>query len=183
MAIKVTPKQFAIRLSKIESMSRPAIVRGLRHGARRGQRTVAKRTPVDLGGARNAWDVQEIKDTMRPSAKVAKLINDLGYVRVLEEGARPHPVSAEGFLSIWRWCQRNGVSAADEEREIVRYYGYVFEGADVAFATMAYLITRQLAIVGQDGQFFVKSSVPSMRRNARKMVVAELGAVIKGGGK
>ncbi len=57
---------------------------------------VAKSSPVFLGMYRNSHKAERVKDG-------GVLGSDAPYSGVLENGARPHPVSQEGFENLVRW--------------------------------------------------------------------------------
>jgi hypothetical protein len=151
--------------------------------------------------AKNAWQVR--KQGGKGFTRVS-LQNTAPYSGVLERGARPHPVSAEGWLSIFRWVLRN---LADEIRISKRKHfiatarrtnvaqigpgrfavGKQSGGQRLATNRVATQITNaivwKLNKYGQVGRYFVRDSMPKITTWAHREIKRQLKAYFTGGGR
>lgn len=105
---------------------------------------------VDTGQHRGSW---KIEDTQRS----VNVVNDAPYAGIIERGARPHPVSKEGVLTIAKWVQHKFANF-DEE----------------ACLRIAYGIAAKIKRHGQAGTFIVQNSLPLARRYLNQEVKREI---------
>lgn len=82
-----------------------ACAKGMRSAARYARGYLVRVTPKDRGLAQHGWKVYEGR--LGGPALMAQVFNDCPYIGILEKGARPHPVSAEGRFAIYEWVVRN----------------------------------------------------------------------------
>lgn len=117
---------------------------GLNDAALLGQRMLKQRTPRNLGHTADRWKVR--KSTSTKSAVVPpEIYNEAPHIGVLEMGARPHPVSAEGVAAITFWAQRK-------------------LGLDYKEAKgVAYVIARRIRAEGTPATYFVRDSMDELR--------------------
>lgn len=98
--VRIRPGQLG---AVIEGTARQVPVvaqRAITSGAQRAVGHLKKITPVDTGRAKNAWQANQ-------EPRGVSVTNDAPYAGILERGARPHPVSAEGWMAIFRWVLRH----------------------------------------------------------------------------
>lgn len=167
MLIKTTPDKLPKQLAQRFRATPQVVAKGLLAGAHRGRTILVRRTPKDRGQARRGWRVVKRRSALTGSVYRVDLANDAPYVGVLELGARPHPVSKEGFLSILGWVRRHGLMAeAPKGGKAARrtYYGQVFTGRRALEAEVAWNIVRKLRRVGQAPTYFVRNSMPMLQR-------------------
>lgn len=96
---------------------------------------------TDTGMYKNGWRV-----SAGEGETAAQVYNDAPYAGVIELGARPHPVSAEGREAIARWAMRK-LGLGETEAK-----------------SAAFLIARKLQAEGQKGHFVVRDLIPEARR-------------------
>lgn len=140
MAIHLKPGQLEKALRSDIKARREAVRNGISAAALRGRGLLTKRTPT---GATNllkvAWQVRK--------AQSGYLIeNTAPYAGIVEQGARPHPVSLEGRLAIQHWAERK---LGMDEKEA---------------AALAEGVAHKLAEKGQPGTFYVKNSLPELAK-------------------
>ena len=156
---------------------RKAIARGVVKGAERGRAILVRKTPTDQGQLRASWKVKRGRVTKFARKSIlATLINDAPHAGIIEKGARPHPVSKEGFLAIFEWAKRHGFRGARRRfqrggrtrivgpQQMVMIYGISFADADVQAAQVALGIVRKIRAHGQVGKFFVLKSLPAVEK-------------------
>lgn len=107
MATEITLKRLPGVLAKEFEGTRLNIARGLRDGARIGKVVVKRRTPKDRGMAQMGWQNHNGPMNARGQTPAAWLENSTPYIGILENGARPHPVSAEGRFALYQWIERH----------------------------------------------------------------------------
>lgn len=92
------PKGLYITLKKvIDKIPTERVEVAMMRGAERGITLLkTKRTPVDTGIAKNAWQ-----------RSGNSIVNHAPYIGILERGARPHAVSQEGIEAIAQWVWRH----------------------------------------------------------------------------
>lgn len=125
-------------IASATAQARQAIEAGARASARRLQANFVIKTPKDSGLMKAAWQTVELN----AGNALAQLINSAPYAGIVEEGARPHPVSQEGREPITLWVRRQ-MSVNDEE-EVQR----ILEA-----------IVNKLQHHGQKGTFFVRDAL------------------------
>lgn len=107
-------------------------------------------TPVDNGQLKDAWSVVKKGHTDLGGLQI---VNDAPYAGVIEGGARPHPVSDEGWEAIKRWVLSHFPGMTDEEA-----------------GQFAQAITNKIAVHGQEPTHFVLDSLPELSRLAAKSI-------------
>lgn len=175
-------------LQRGEERFAKALARGLRMGAQRGRGIIVRRTPVDLGQLRASWKV-------KAHDAVAELINDAPHVSIVELGARPHKVNAEGWAAIYEWVRRHpelyGEKRARsgvlrDERGRFKSAGDElgpFKGLDPQITSITWAIVKKIEKHGQKPTFFVRESLEFLRRALVEEVERQLArAVAKKGG-
>jgi hypothetical protein len=155
------------------------MVRAMKRAAQRGRSYLVKRTPVDQGQLKASWKTQ-VTATGEGGDIAASIINGAPHAAIVEEGARPHPVSNEGFYAIFLWAKRHGVVGArrkfqrggrtriqgPQQVRIIR--GFAFTDADVPTAELALGICRKIQKHGQEATYFVRDSMPALHEMATK---------------
>lgn len=117
----------------------PAAIRSAAVVTAQRQRTdLVKRSPVDTGIFKNAWQVREERTG-------AACRNSAPYAGIIERGARPHEVSPEGIQAIEAWAMRHGHDEASAKR-------------------IARAVAQKLRTEGQRGLFLVRDALPQVRR-------------------
>jgi len=149
--IKVAPEDLGKALRK-QALKVPKLVRkGARRAAQRARSLLVKRTPVGISGhMKGAWKIVR----QAPTSKVLiELINDAPYAAIVEYGARPHPVSIEGQAAIALWAQRKlGLTEAKAKG-------------------VAFLIARKIRKEGQAPTYFIRDSLPEIRKFAQQEIL------------
>jgi hypothetical protein len=94
-------------LAKIEKSIKAAGQRAAHKAAHGAKALLVQRSPKDLGQLKASWRVGSGKG----GSEGVELFNDAPHAGIVEHGARPHPVSAEGRLAIREW--------------VIRHFGFV----------------------------------------------------------
>jgi hypothetical protein len=161
--IRIGIDQLPDALRRGEEQFARALSRGLRLGAERGRTIMVKRTPTDLGQLRASWKV-------KATALVAELINDAPHAGIVELGARPHKVSAEGWQAIYEWVRRHPelygrtrmrrrVSATLAQQTAIG----PFAGIDPEITGITWAIVKKINKHGQKPTFFVMKAMDDLR--------------------
>lgn len=113
-AIQTTPAKLGALLRRRDNAARRAVQRAVLRGAARGQAHLRRATPTDQGQLKASWEIKRTGAGINPTAAaftrsciLAVLQNDAPHAGIVELGARPHPVSREGWESIYFWVYRN----------------------------------------------------------------------------
>jgi hypothetical protein len=175
--------QLPRELQRGEERFEKALYRGLRMGAERGRGIIVKRTPVDLGQLRASWKV-------KAHDMVAELINDAPHAGIVELGARPHKVNAEGWQAIYEWVRRHPeLYGAKKPRTKVsatlaqQAQLGPFKGLDPEITSITWAIVKKIQKHGQKPTFFVRESLDLLRAALIKEVEHQLArATAKQGG-
>lgn len=180
--IKLRPEQLGVAI-KATSTSMPKVVlNGIRVSAERARAHLVKNTPVDRGVAKNAW-------TVLPELRGARLVNHAPYIGILERGARPHDVSAEGWMAIFRWVLRHpaligSAKAAGQARSALSR-GRSKASSPVSWAVqqateVTNAIVWKLKHEGQEGHWMVRDGMPLFKKwlaeDLNRMIVAYIRA-------
>ena len=99
------PKELQARFRAIPK----TVLRGLNIGAMRGKAILQHRTPVSTGRLKAAWRVRKgtrWANQYGSGNTNPEIQNSAPHAGIIEEGARPHPVSLEGIQSLTRWARR-----------------------------------------------------------------------------
>jgi hypothetical protein len=169
--IVTTMDDLPAQLRGLTRRLKQAIVRGSTGGAHRGRAIIVPKTPRDTGQAAAAWQVH-----VGPpgSGELAKLVNDAPYIGILEEGARPHPVSRAGVEAIYAWVWRHRLNL-----QIVTKSGKAARGAtaEKMARSVTWAIVGKLKTKGQKPTYFIRDALPELRAAMVAEVVAELNRV------
>lgn len=170
-------------LGKINAGVRSAIVKGARSGANAGKAILVKRSPKDTGQLKAAWRVSRGE-----GMDLAQIYNDAPHAGVVEAGARPHPVSAEGRKAINEWVRRHFGFVGSKKRGTRRAVGrnQVTVGGKVRMRSstmeqyreldkIADAIVHKLETKGQKPTYFVRNSVEDIRA----VMMAEVGRFLQ----
>lgn len=180
--IKTTAGKIAGQLKKRNQATLRAIARGALRGAHRGRAIIVRETPVDQSQLKQAWKVkpgnaallrgERVSWARFIAASLAELRNDAPHAGIVELGARPHKVSAEGWMAIYDWVVRHRqalglVNAAGRARRSRKGKTAVHPGLegggvglDVEFAGITWAIVKKIGKEGQEPTYFVKGSLP-----------------------
>ncbi len=139
MRVPVSAAQLPARLRRLAQESPEALRRGIFMGAHRGRAILVRRTPRNTGATANQWDV-------RDGLREISIYNGAPHVGVLEAGARPHPVSAEGIAALTRWAMLKLGLDVEEARHV------------------ANAIAWKLRKHGQEPTYFVRDSMREINR-------------------
>jgi hypothetical protein len=120
----ITEKQLSAALRREAKQVPQKLARAALRAAHRGKAHLIRRTKekgiTDMGQYANSFEVKKgLGDD-----DLATITNTAPHAGIIELGARPHPVSREGFERIREWVARKmlGISAtmADENEEVDR---------------------------------------------------------------
>jgi bacteriophage HK97-gp10 putative tail-component len=181
--ITIDIDQLPRELQRGEERFAKALRRGLRMGAERGRGIIVRRTPMDLGQLRGSWKVKAQEWT-------AELLNDAPHAGIVELGARPHKVSAEGWQAIYEWVRRHPelygrkkpktkVSATTEQQKALG----PFRGLDPEITGITWAIVKKINKYGQKPTFFVMQSLDVLRQALVKEVERQLARATSKGGR
>jgi hypothetical protein len=182
--IRLGIEQLPGALKSGEKRFEKALSRGLRIGAERGRGILVKLSPTDLGQLRASWKVKADEWT-------SELINDAPHAGIVELGARPHKVSAEGWAAIYEWVRRHpemyGQTKARTPRWTPKTAARVnalgpFQGDDPEISSITWAIVKKINREGQKATFFVRDALENLRNVLVLEVEKQLArATAKGG--
>jgi hypothetical protein len=193
--IRLRPEQLGPTILASASQTSDAVQAGLMVAAERAVAKLKRATPVDRGMAKNAWQT-------RGTAKGGReVINTAPYIAILERGARPHPVSPEGWMSIFRWVLRHpeligaGAGYVAKTRRVVNGAGGMtsrgrrLRPADAgvsaiteAATEITNAIVHKLRTHGQEALWMVRDNMPLFRKYVADEINRALVAYIRRGG-
>jgi len=150
VSIKIDLSNLQRELSNRVVKTKQLVEEGLLSGAKKSLRILVKNTPEDTGELSKSWKVHKAMNGVT-------IENDAPYAGVVEEGARPHGVNAEGIRSLTAWAGRTFPGASPE-----------------AIKSIVWGVVRKLKEEGQEPTFFVKNSLEAVV----KEVVVEVGSRI-----
>lgn len=178
----VALRNLAKTLQRHDARSRLAVNRGLRSAAHFGRAHLVSVTPKDRGMAKAAWKVHNGPINARSATPAAWVENSAPYIGILENGARPHAVSAEGQEAIFQWVLRNfrlvgsrmmGYAAVHgndlHEDQKRRTFGGV-DGGETLARRITFLICRKIRKYGTKPGFFIRDSMELLTRVAQREV-------------
>lgn len=158
--IRTTPAKVRGQLQRRFAGSKAAVRRGSMAAAHRSKTMISRHTPSDLGQLAHSWGVRNMgRDSKGKFVKtkyMAELYNDAPHAGVVEAGARPHKVSAEGWWSIYEWVERHFPEAASEDGQVDVY------GNDPEFSRITWAIVRKIGRDGQKATYFVRKRLPAL---------------------
>ena len=171
MPLIFTPEQLARRLRQDAGRLPGVVARGLHRAAHRGRALLVSLSPVDTGQFKNAWRVLNRPPSLQPPS----IHNAAPHAGIIERGARPHAVSAEGREALRRWVRR--VLGAELKLNLraqspggrVRTRDFEAQVESIVRG-----IVQKLARVGQKGHFLVEKNLDRLAEFARQEVEAAL---------
>lgn len=173
----IKPEELAGALAGADESLRTALRAGARAGAMRGHAHMPKKTPTDMGQLRNSWRVSE--------AGGVRLYNDAPQAGIVEEGARPHPVSEEGWMAIFRWVMRHpeligaGASAVGSARKKLSAkrlskYDAATSWITQQAAEITNAICHKIRLKGQEPTYFTRNEMPLLTKFAKQEIDREI---------
>lgn len=158
--VSIKPGQLGATLRAAGKRNQTAIKRGVRAAAHRGVALLTRLTPVDEGIMKNAWKVVS-------SDAGTRIENLAPHAGIIEAGARPHPVSAEGRKAIEGWVRRvvlsgfvtnGGLNATGKERKLTSQ-----EKADADVRAIVERIIWKIRTKGAKGHWIVRGNMEELR--------------------
>jgi hypothetical protein len=170
----MTPAQAKTMLAEMGKKLPDMMRRSARSSALRASAKLSKEQPKDNGVLQAAYGPSAVSVYPADKGKTVMLHASAPHAGIIERGARPHPVSAEGRAAIKQWVIRKGI-AADAALQ-PEYKGR--DIADIA-AIIADLICKKIAAKGQKGNFLVSKTVEPAAAWTRENFERELNALLK----
>ncbi len=184
--MRIAIEDLPAELEATDARMRSAISYGARAGAERGRAFMVKHTPADLGQLKASWKVKTVPapNVLGGDVTLAELINDAPHAAIVEFGARPHKVSAEGWQAIYEWARRHFRSESGRMRPRPRNTGpdRAFRGPDPVIASITWAIVRKIGKVGQKATFFVLNNLPALRGILAEEMAIQIERAQKSGG-
>lgn len=110
--VRINPDQVGAVIRASTKSYPKAISQGSGLAALRAMGVLKRITPVDRGMMKNAW---QLHSRWLAQGLVEYMVqNSAPYAGIIERGARPHPVSAEGWMAIFRWVLRHPELFSDQ---------------------------------------------------------------------
>jgi hypothetical protein len=130
------------------------VERGLRVAAERGMTHLREKSPVGASGVyRAAWTVhRELGGWV--------IENDAPHAGIIERGARPHKVSAEGWNAIYLWVRRVLAWQIKAEKADRRFYFKRRKSLDEIATDITWAIVKKIEKYGQRPRWIVRDSMP-----------------------
>jgi hypothetical protein len=140
MGVSITPGQVGAMIRMQAKQVSEAIRNGMRAAAEHAVTDLKQLSPVFDGNFKNAWRVAA--PGYITGGTTVSVVNDAPYAGIIERGARPHGVNAEGQAALAEWVRRKlGIS---DEREI---------------QSAVFLICRKIREEGVQGKFLVRDNL------------------------
>lgn len=192
MGISVDYKEVGSLVKKIQGRYTFAVGRGVIRGAMRGKATLQRATPKDTGQARASWRLHRSRMTTGARTlknggqiKLANWTNDAPHISILEFGARPHRVNPEGWHNIYRWVELHKRSFGLQPGKQVA--PGTWNGPDANINRVTQAIVEKIAREGAKPRYFVRDSIPELRRymeeEVKRSIAEESAKLRKAGGK
>lgn len=179
--VRTTPSELMKKLQKNRKATRRAVSIGLLRGAHRGKSLMTRNTPVDQGQLKASWRVRKpVGDIVK-----AELINDAPHAGIVEMGARPHKVSAEGWAAIYEWVRRHfgftttvrsGKNKGKQSR-MKKVKGDT--GEDPGLSEITWGIVKKIEREGQLPTWFVRKRLPQLHNITIQEIVKQLEKMAK----
>lgn len=186
--IKTTPEALPGQIDARNRAMLRGYAKGALAGAHRGRAIIVRKTPVDQGQLKNSWKIQR-GEVQRHFGELAALVNDAPHAAIVEEGARPHKVSQDAFISLYHWCRRKKIGVKDSPRKKrgqpvpeAMIWGVKFTGKEIGPARAAAAIAASFQRKGRKGKHFIKGNLPKLHEAAKDEVLKALDRVAKKGG-
>jgi hypothetical protein len=148
--VRIDPSQLGSALRMHGAAVDTCMKLGAHRGAMRGWphlvTEINNRDKVDRGQFKNSWSVNTLPDGS------TVLRNSAPHAGIIEGGARPHPVNAEGIAALTAWARRK--------------LGVTLEEAEGIAAAIAWKLRRH----GQKPTWIVRRNIPALS----KMAAAEI---------
>lgn len=178
--IRMTIDKLPGAIEELQADMKRAIVKGVRSGAHRGQAFIVRKTPTDQGQLKNSW---EVVTTISDGAlgELCELINTAPHAGIVELGARPHPVSEEGFEAIRQWVFRHRaefgmVTASGRARSRKA------KDVEKMVERITWGIVMKIRKYGQDPTYFVRKNLGELRKIVQLEVEKAVSRVLRQGG-
>ena len=145
---------------------RTGIAMGTQRAALRGRAHMVRATPVDQGELRASWFVDA---TPGSRGVMTELNNKAPHAGIVEHGARPHPVSREGWESIYEWARRHFTGSGERDKD----------GRDKKLTGITWAIVKKIKTEGQKPTYFIKNELDTLGSFAAQeiqRVLAEIAA-------
>lgn len=188
MGIEIKPTRVAKVMARIGMRTFRACWTGAQRGAFMGKRHLVKLSPTDRGDLRRSWRVTTKR--IRPrggSGRPAILINDAPHAGIIEGGARPHPVSQEGIMSIAGWVARKRRRPKARKRtappsrktsgsrpDASTRKQRKSKGPSKSDIQIAHAIAWKIRREGQKPTFFVRKELETLSRIANEQVAIKV---------
>jgi len=181
-AIQTTPGKLAALLRQRDNAARKAVQRAVLRGGARGLGVLRRASPSDLGQLRSSWELKRtgakiagVSAAFDREATLLVIQNNAPHAGIVEHGARPHPVSREGWEAIYWWVYRHrdyfGMVTKSGKKKRVDAGGwktYGRGGGEVweqhpELASITYGIVKRLREEGQKPTYFVQKLLPHLQ--------------------
>lgn len=169
--VRTTPAKVGALLRRRAKAHKRSVYRGVLAAAHRGKTMIGHHTPSDLGQLSLSWDVREGDPK---SNLLAELLNDAPHAGIVEMGARPHKVSAEGWHAIYQWVERH-FDERDEDGDVDVY------GNDPVVSRITWAIVKKIGREGQKPTYFVRDKLPALHQITVKEINHQLAKLAKKG--
>ena len=171
------PKLLAKHAARYPAAFRAASLKA----AHKARTYLVRKSPVDTGEHKNAW---QVKDT--GALKGVSVENNAPHAGIIEEGARPHQMSAEGIEALTRWVERKLLAKlrvsgpVQQGGRTRRQLNAAAKKANPA-RSIAFAIANKLAKYGQKGHWTVRDGMPKFSTDfAREMKIEVTRAINEG---
>jgi|FLYL01.1.fsa_nt_gi hypothetical protein len=180
--IHIKPEQLGRALRSRGREVRQAIEKGVKVGAHRGRTHLVaqtdKRGITDRGLFKASWKTRTFSSKAQQRMgleHIATIQNAAPYAGVIERGARPHKVSAEGRESIRGWVLRKMLGHTSRELRALQRDADVAAEIEMQVDAIVEGIVRKLEHHGQKGKFIVQDSLDTLT----DMAVQEVQRIIR----
>ncbi len=189
--IRTTPGKLPGQLGRLNQSVRRAIARGALRGAHRGRAIIVRETPTDQSQLKQAWKVSPGSGFGATGSKIpvtlvlASLDNLAPHAGIVELGARPHRVSAEGIQSIADWAYRNlefEAAAGPVQRGTGGRRAFDRKTREQMALDVAHAIAWKIRHEGQEPTYFVKRNLENLEKAVRVEIDKAIEEVSKRGG-
>lgn len=191
--VKISAAALPKALERRNEATFRAIAQGALRAAHRGRAQLVKESPVDQGQFKGSWKVRpgNAGTSGRRSAavaersravKLADTINDAPHAGIIEVGARPHPVSAEGIQAITEWVLRQlrdqlGTASGPVQRGTGGRRAFNKASRQQQAEGIALAIARKIRLHGQEPQYIVRGNLALLHGMLEAEVARRIDAV------
>lgn len=170
--IRTTPEKLPGQIRARNSAARTVLRTSVHRAAQRSRSMMVRETPVDQGQLKASWKVKKYKPVK--SGELAELINDAPHAGIIELGARPHPVSRQGWWMIYFWVVRNRSKFSQMRTKSGRPRRVVSTKIDPQIAAITYGIVNKIKREGQKPTFMLRNTLDRHRNIMLQEVVARM---------